>query len=380
MSAITKIMAQMQAAVKHPNQVIRDYKKKTGKGVVGCFPYYTPEEIVHAAGMLPVGLWGGETQVSAVHSILPAFTCPIMQSNMEFAMRGVYNDLDAVIIPAPCDTLKSVGQDWLYVIPQVKAILLVYPQMRKIEGGVQYLKTEFARVKKELEAIAGETISDQALTNSIKIYNRHRAVMRNFAESAPLYPKTITPSVRHLIIKSGFFFEKGQHADMVEAFMEELRKLSPETSPAKKIVLTGIVAEPDGLLDLFAENGLTVVGDDLAQESRLFRTDVPEGKDPLERLARQWSLVEGCSLAYDPQKKRGGMIIDLARKTNADGIVLCMMKFCDPEEFDYPILASEFEQAKIPLLYLEVDQQLQSLEQFRTRIQGFAEMLEAAAH
>jgi len=296
---------------------------------------------------------------------------------MEFALRGVYNDLEAVIIPAPCDTLKSIGQDWLYSIPQVKPILLVYPQLRKIEGGVQYLKTEFQRVKKEIEDIAKETITDEALTRSIEIYNAHRAALRHFTELAPLYPVTITPSIRHLVIKSGFFMEKSLNTALVNALIEELLQQPAEKSNSKKVILTGIIAEPNGLLDLFQENGLTVVGDDLAHESRLFRTDVPAGNDPLIRLARQWSLIEGCSLAYDPEKKRGAMIIDLARETQAEGIILCMMKFCDPEEFDYPILNTEFKQAKIPTLYLELDQQVQSLEQLRTRIQGFAEMLDS---
>ena len=159
--------------------------------------------------------------------------------------------------------------------------------------------------------------------------------------------------------------------------IQALKQQPVEPATGKKVILTGITAEPDGLLDLLAENGLSVVGDDLAQESRLFRTDVPAGTDPLERLAQQWALIEGCSLAYDPQKKRGAMIIDLAKQRQADGIILCLMKFCDPEEFDYPILAAEFEQAGLPLLYIEVDQQTQSLEQLRTRVQGFAEMLRA---
>lgn len=376
-TSIEKIIAQMQNAVDHPAQMIRDHKQTTGKGAVGCFPYYTPEEIVHAAGLLPIGIWGGETQAAEVHSILPAFTCPIMQSNMEFALRGMFNDLEAVMIPAPCDTMKSVGQDWLYAIPQVKAILLVYPQMRKIAGGVQYLKSEFIRVKKELETITGKTITDQDLTRSIKIYNDHRAILRLFSEVAPAYSATISPKVRHLVIKSGFFMEKEQHTTLVGGLIQALKQQPMEPATGKKVILTGITAEPDGLLDLLAENGLAVVGDDLAQESRLFRTDVPAGTDPLERLAQQWALIEGCSLAYDPQKKRGAMIIDLAKQRQADGIILCLMKFCDPEEFDYPILAAEFEQAGLPLLYIEVDQQTQSLEQLRTRVQGFAEMLRA---
>lgn len=373
--AINNILAEMNKVVSSPHQVVLDYKKETGKGVIGIFPVYCPEEIVHAAGMLPIGMWGGQTQVSRAYTIFPSFACSIMQSIMEFALKGVYNDLDAVIISAPCDTLKSIGQDWIYTMPQIMSILTVYPQMRKLEAGVQYLKTEFARVKNEIETIAGAPISDEAIQNSIEVYNEHRKTMREFTAVARMYPVTISAKVRHLVIKSAFFMEKGRHTALVKELMAELRKSPAEEWKGKKVILTGIMAEPDSLLDLLTENELAVVGDDLAQESRQFRTDVPAGQDPLLRLAQQWSLVEGCSLAYDPQKKRGDMIIDVVKETGADGVILCMMKFCDPEEFDYPIMTVQFEDAKVPMLYLEIDQQLQSAEQARTRIQGFAEIL-----
>lgn len=375
MDLINNVLTEMNQVVSNPGQVVKEYKKNTGKGVVGCFPVYCPEEIVHAAGMLPIGLWGGQTQVSLAHTIFPAFACSIMASVMEFALRGVYKDLDAVIISAPCDTLKSIGQDWGYVIPDIKAILTVYPQMRKIDAGVQYLKTEFQRIKKEIEAISGAAISDEALHHSIGVYNEHRQILRKFCSVARMYPATITPKVRHLVIKSGYFMEKSRHTALVKTLIDELLKKPAEEWQGKKVILTGIMAEPDGLLEIFSEHGMAVVGDDLAHESRQFRTDVPAGDDPLIRLAQQWSLIEGCSLAYDPEKKRGDMLIEMAQETGADAIVLCMMKFCDPEEFDYPVLSVQLEEAGIPMLYLEIDQQMQSLEQARTRIQGFNEIL-----
>ena len=70
------------------------------------------------------------------------------------------------------------------------------------------------------------------------------------------------------------------------------------------------------------------------------------------------------------------MLIDMVKETGADAVVVCMMKFCDPEEFDYPIYKAQLEEAGIPMLYLELDQQIESFEQIRTRIQSFAEMVD----
>ena len=52
-----------------------------------------------------------------------------------------------------------------------------------------------------------------------------------------------------------------------------------------------------------------------------------------------------------------------------------MMKFCDPEEFDYPIYYQEFEDANIKNIMIEIDLEMTAFEQIKTRIQSFNEML-----
>ena len=65
----------------------------------------------------------------------------------------------------------------------------------------------------------------------------------------------------------------------------------------------------------------------------------------------------------------------MVKETGADAVVVFMMKFCDPEEFDYPVYKAQLEKAGIPVLYLETEQQMDSFEQIRTRVQSFSEML-----
>jgi benzoyl-CoA reductase/2-hydroxyglutaryl-CoA dehydratase subunit BcrC/BadD/HgdB len=127
-------------------------------------------------------------------------------------------------------------------------------------------------------------------------------------------------------------------------------------------------------MELFEELHIAIVADDLAQASRSFRTDVPEGGAPLERLARRWANMEGCSLCFDPGKERNRMLKELVNRYRADGLIVLMMQFCDPEEMDYPLYRKELEQAGISLLYLEVEPHM-PLEQARNRLQSFVEML-----
>lgn len=377
MENIKTILTQMQALVDHPDQVVEDYQKNRKRPVIGCLPEYCPEEIVYAAGMLPIGMWGAKTDITHANIYFPAFACSLVQNALELGMRGAYDKISAVIIPSHCDHLKCLGQDWKAAVPQVHCIPLVHPNNRRIEGAVSYLKSEYARIRHEMEIIGDQPVSEAALADAIGVYNTWRQTMREFARLARDYPHTINPKVRHLIIKSAYFMDKAEHTKLVNALMNELKKQPAETWDGKKVVLTGIMAEPDAFLDLFTENGLTIAADDLAQESRQFRVDVPaEGTDALERLARRWNLMSGCPLLIDPEKPRRHMLVDLARESGADGVVACMMKFCDPEEFDFPFYKQTLEEADIPLLHLEMEPTGKSLEQARTRIQGFAEMLD----
>ena len=375
---ITAMIAVFSEVAQHPGQAVKMLLQTTGKKAVGCFPYYCPEELVYAAGMFPVGCWGGQIEIARAGNYFPPFACSIMQSAMEMAIAGVYEDLAAVIIPAPCDTLKLFGQNWIAGASRVPAIPIVYP-LNKTAAGMEYLGQELAAVQRKLEAIAGIRITDDALHAGIELYNDNRRALREFVQLAARQPGLISPVERHHVIKSRFFMEKPRHTKLLEKLNQLLATQPAGTKQGKKVILTGIMVEPDGILEVLADNNITIVADDLAQESRLFRTDVPAGENPLSRLAEQWRVMDGCSLIFSVQKTRTNMLIDMFLQTQADGIVVCMMKFCEPEEFDYPLIKTECQAASIPVLYLEIDQQTQSLGQVRTRVQAFVESLDGGS-
>ena len=199
--------------------------------------------------------------------------------------------------------------------------------------------------------------------------------MREFCDVAAQYPQIFTPVKRHDVIKARWFMDKAEHTALVRQLIDAVKAEPVQPWKGKKIILSGIMAEPDEFLDIFSEFNMAVVADDLAQESRQYRNDVPAGIDPLEQLAKWWQDFDGCPLAMNPDKPRGQMLIDMAKKYDADAVVVCLMRFCDPEEFDYPIYKVEFEEAGLRYTVLDVDLESPSLEQMRTRIQAFSEML-----
>ncbi|SHN81900.1 2-hydroxyacyl-CoA dehydratase subunit D [Desulfitobacterium chlororespirans] len=372
MNRMETIIDQLMAVARKPAQAIAGHKAQTGKGAVGVMPVYAPEEIIHAAGYLPVGIWGGQKTITKARAYLPPYACSIMQSVMEMQIEGVYDNLQAVLFSVPCDTLKCMSQKWKGTAP---VIVFTHPQNRKLAAAHGFLVEEYKRLREKLEKTLGVKITDEALGRSIDIYNENRKIMREFSELAAQYPHSIDPVKRHGVMKARHFMEKSQHTALVKELMDEVKALPSEPWQGKKVILTGITAEPDEVLDVLKENGFAVVADDLAQESRQFRLDVPAGEEPLSRLAKWWQDFDGCSLAVNPEKPRGKMLIDMVEKHQADAVVVCMMKFCDPEEFDYPIYYAQLEEKGIRSLYLDIDQESTSFEQIKTRVQSFREML-----
>lgn len=377
MNHILETIQELEHKAGAPKQAVEKAIEDTGKKAVGCFPIYAPEEVVYAAGMLPVGMWGGQGKGSKSAKYLQGFCCSIMKANTEQALSGTYDCLSGVIVIAYCDTLKCIIEDWKAAVPHLNLLPVVYPQNRKIKAGIEYSKAELKRVGKELEQISGIEITEENLAKAVDLYDQHRKAMQEFVRLAAEHTDVITAKRRHLIIKSGYFMDKNDHLEKIKALNKMLSDRKVEKKQGqKRIILTGLMAEPAGFLELLDENDLAVVADDLAQESRQFRNISEKTTDPWERMANRIAGQDGCSFLYDEKKSRCERLIELKEQYDADAILFCQLKFCDPEEFDYPIIKKKMEEKDIPLLYLEIEQQMDSMEQLRTRIQGFVEMLD----
>ena len=368
-------LERLQRACANPREQLDRYLEQ-GKQVVGCFAPYAPEELVHAAGLIPMGMWGGRTELKLAKSYLPAFACPIMQANMELGLKGAYQGISAVIIPTMCDTLRCMTQNWRFGMKDIPMIPIVYPQNRTSPASVDYLISEFETVLTILYTITGNMVSEKSMEEAIAVYNQHNATMREFDTAANDHLDVITPKVRHVVHKSAFFFEKGEHTALVQGTIAGLKELPAHHWTGNKIILAGILCEPEEVLDILEENQLAVVADDLAQESRQYRTDTPEkGGGALKRLALQWNARYGCSLIHELGKPRGKMLAKMCQETGAQGVISCMMKFCDPEEYDEPYLEADLRKAGIHVMNIDIDPLNHRYEQVRTRVQSFCEML-----
>ncbi len=379
--SINALLDEFKVKAATPKQQLAEYKAQ-GKKVIGVLPYYAPEELVYAAGMVPMGIWGSNKKtISRAKEYCATFYCTIAQLALEMLLDGTMDGLDGIITPTICDTLRPMSQNYRVAMgDKMSVIFLAHPQNRFEDFGLQFCIDQYSHVKGELEKIAGREITNEAIWDAIRVYNKSRAARRNFVKLAGEHCDVVMPTKRSAVLKAFWFMEKPEYTAKLEELNKELEALPVCDWQGTKVVTSGIICDNPALLAAFEENNIAIAADDVAHETRSFKTDVPEDEAcPMMALAKQFANIDHDVLLYDPQSeknRRGEFVANLVKESGAQGLVLFMQQFCDPEEMEYPYLKKALDDAKIPHIKLGIDQQMRDFGQAKTAIQAFADVLE----
>src|SRR3954464_10471631 len=162
-------------------QAVKDWKAaKPGRKAIGYMPIYVPRELVHAAGMLPVGIFGGGDQLEVIQgdAYYQSYICRIPRSTLELGLTGRLDVLDGMLFPSICDVIRNLSGMWSMLFPDRYVHYVDVPQNFDARVGGEYWRRELETLRGDFERIAGRAISDDDLRNSIAVYNENRAAIR----------------------------------------------------------------------------------------------------------------------------------------------------------------------------------------------------------
>ena len=365
----------------NPKGLLKKYKA-AGKKVIGVMPYHIPEELIFAAGMIPMGLWGNNNKmINRAKEYSPTFYCSLVQLDLEMLLDGTLEDLDGVITATMCDTLRPMSQNIKTVVKdKFPMIFVAHAQNRFGTAGKEYTIYQNNKIKKELEKIGNCEITNDAIKEAIRVYNASRAARREFTRLAGEHPEVISAVARGAVLKAGWFLPKDEYTEKLQALNAELDALPQSQWRGTRVVTSGIICDNRQLLQIFDDNNIAVGADDVSHESRAFRVDVPEiDDDAMVCLAEQFARQDHDPMLYDcrpAEKRRVTFLQELAKNNNAQGVVIFMMQFCDPEETDYPYVKDGLNELGIPHIRLGLDQQMRDFGQMSTSLQAFSTVLE----
>ena len=352
-------------------QAVRDWKDAApGRKAVGYMPIYVPREIIHAAGMLPVGIVGGGDQIEVIHgdAYYQSYICRIPRSTIELGLSGRLDFLDGMLFPSICDVIRNLSGMWQLMFPDVYVRYFDVPQNYADSVGGVFYANELAALRQDLEEIGGTKITEEALRRSIAIYNENRQLVRQLYRLRAEAPWLAPASESYLLLRAGMVLPVEEHSRMLRDYLAAAELSDRPMRDNCRIVVTGVFCEqpPLPLVKSIELSGCYVVDDDFLLVSRWLTDDVPSDGDPIQNLADAF-LHKSMSTAakYEPDlKEKGQHLVRAVRESGAEGVIFAAPSFCDPALLDRPMLQRVLEDAGIPFIafkYAENSGQMQPI-------------------
>jgi benzoyl-CoA reductase subunit C len=334
---------------------VRTWKAaEAGRRAIGHLPIAVPRELIHAAGMLPVGIVGGGDRLEIIRgdAFFQSYICHIPRSTIELALSGRLDLLDGMLFPSICDVIRNLSGMWTLLFPDRYVHYVDVPQNFDPSVGGHFWRRELEILRDDFGRLTGRPVTDAALRHSIAVYNEHRRVLRELYDARARRPWYFPVSEVYQVVRAGNLLPPEEHTAFVRDYLREA-PLDPDRhdQDRSRVVIVGMFCEqpPVALLVTLERAGCWIVDDDLLLGLRWLTADVPIDGDPLDRLARAClsTHVRTASM-YEPGGRRGGWLVDSVRRHQADGVIFCAASFCDPALLDQPMLADALDRAGIP--------------------------------
>lgn len=352
-----------------------------GAKAIGYFPVYAPVELIHALGMLPVGLNGAGDRLDIQHADarFGSFICSIVKTTLELAMTGHLDFLDGMLFSSICDSARNLCfvcmrnfSDRFYTD------FLHLPHNPGSRASIEFLAAEYRRLKASLERVAGRSATDADLARAIGTYNQNRALVRALYELRDREPSLIKTTELYSLLRAGNLMPPDEHRLLLKRVLEELPGREAKRRDNIRVVIEGSFCEqpPLGLIKLLEDAGCYIVDDDFILGARWFNQDVPTEGDPMLSLAEAYiDRSVYSSVRHDWRRPRFVQLVEKVRRRRADGVIFCIAKFCEPAYFDYVLFKEELEKEQIPHLLIEFEEKMFTFERLRTEIETFVESM-----
>jgi benzoyl-CoA reductase subunit C len=361
-----------------PQESLRRWKNQHEKKIIGVFPMDIPEEIIHAAGMLPVVMWESNESLTLGHAHISPYNCGIIRSVIDESAKGNLNFLDGVVSYETClqarhlpFILQKTGKKGYY-----HRVFL--PGVVASAAGRQFMIENLKRLKESLEQFGQQEISLESLRQSISIYNENRGLLRSLYQLRRQNPGLLKAREVLSIVHSSMLMPKEEHNQLLRQLLADLEKGALTPEKRVRIILSGsLCAAPQGLiLDLIEEEGMIIIDDDLYVGSRYFINDARTDEAPLEALTDRFlERIPPSPTRVDSETDWGDYLIQMVTQNQCVGVISLMLKYCPPHLAYYPDVARKLSGAGIHALMLEMEHEVTSLEQLKTRLQAFRESL-----
>jgi benzoyl-CoA reductase subunit C len=354
---------------------------KPGRKVVGFLPVYAPLEMIHAAGCLPLGIFGGGDQMEVIHgdAYYQSYICRIPRSTIELGVTGRLDVADGMVFPFVCDVIRNLSGIWKMMFPNVWTKFFDTPQNFDAGIGGTYYVHELQELREGLEGLVGHKITDADIRNSIGLYNENRRLVRQVYELRAKEPWKMPASEVYMLMRAGLLMDVTEHNQMMKDYMAAAAAEDRPKRDNVRIAIFGSFCEqpPLNLIKSIEMAGCYVVDDDYALVNRFLTKDVPTDGDPVEALAMTYlthSVETSCKYVPDGVVK-GEFHVDAVKRCGAEGVIYATPSFCDPALLDRPMVCNRLSEAGIPYIAFKYAENSGQMQPIREQAGTFADSI-----
>ena len=358
---------------------IKEAKDQGGK-VVGIYCTFCPQELILAAGAIPVGLCGmSETPIAAAEETLPRNLCPLIKSSYGFAATETcpfFFFSDLIIGETTCDGKKKMFE----LMEDLKPVhVMQLPHLNNDKASLELWVWEIRRLKDRLEEELQVTISDQAIWEAIEVINQEKRAIKamfnlNRADPPPLSGMEILTAAW----SRSFSSDKGEMIHNLNGLVEEVvHKPKNGRGKAPRVILTGcpVGLGTEKVVRLTEELGAYVVAMENCSGYKTLelQTDTT-GSDPIVALAEKYLAIP-CS-CMSPNPYRLELLESMIDDFRADAVIDLTWQACHTYNIEACAVGKLVRSKELPYLHLESDYSNSDLESLKVRIEAMLEMVD----
>ena len=360
------------APVSSRREYLRNQKLQHARRVFGVFPAQYPREILWALNVLPVEIWDPPIEVGLANAHLQTYICSVVKLGLELILQGRCDDLDGFLFPHTCDSIQnlaSIVHDYLGL--DKPCYFFYHPKAPYRDSSRRYYRQQLTTLAARLEKQLGP-LDISELGRRVE-QSRHIAdLMRSLYDHRARGELASTNRHFYRVIRQGEYLHPDDFLPRLEAF---LRESQCDARPGQKVILSGVLPNPPEILSILDDLGVQVADDDLlACSRRILVPPVREG-DPFDILTEGYFAMPPCSTKDSPIHERVNHLLKKVHQSGAGGVIFCMVKFCEPELFDVPLLVKGLKKEGVATLVVDVELNQGISGQLATRLEAFVEML-----
>jgi benzoyl-CoA reductase subunit C len=352
-----------------------------GRKAIGYMPIYVPRELIHAAGMLPVGIMGGGDQLEVIQgdAYYQSYICRIPRSTIELGLTGRLDCLDGMLFPSICDVIRNLSGMWQILFPDKYVRYIDVPQEYKDSIGGQFYIHEMQVLRDDLARLGGRPITDDDLRQSIAVYNENRRALRELYAYRAAQPWQAPTSELYLLLRAGLVLPPETHTELVREYLAATSAHKRPVRDNARVVLNGTFCEqpPLALIKSIEMAGCYIVDDDFMLVMRWLLDDVATDGDPLAALSEAFlHRSASTSSKYEETAQEKGMfLMRSVEQRGAEGVVFASPSFCDPALLERPMLQAVLAKHKVPFTAFKYAENTGQMAPIREQAGTFADSI-----